>query len=862
MSYVTVGAFLTDATITAQVPNQPPGIFSVGGVMSDGVIGADLRTAQGILPPVVRGFGRSGTTGTGMGAYFVFNIAIPDGEPGDVVYIVLSSSASLWIPGHMDALPANWEVLRWEWGPTYATSGEPDSFSQGHMLIRGFPEVGESVLAVRHLRGWQKRWRWSVIRFPKHTAVKMTDRVFFGGKTASYTSVMFEKDTAAVVLGDAFLSSGGHYQWYSNLPEGSVQYSSPYFSFPFLHSHLNFSAGVPIAMGGLTETFGVSSPEYPPGHEMTTYAFYNISSKAISSISPFLSSTEAGVHPRLIQKVTDKISNSELAVDGDGYLYRYAGLAGRIAKYSPDNQTQEWITELSSGSAYVQWLVAEADGSAVYCVLRNDPGGNYVVKINGATGAEIWRVHRGGTLSTTAWGGNNIIPVLTSTHVVLRSTGFEGFYQVAKSNGAVSSPNLPISNLIPGGSYGTLSALKIVSGNYFTASSVIVARIGSNNVILWKHLDAVESNGIEVDSAMNVYAVMRTEHEIRKYDTDGNVTWAITTLTHTSGTGYRIRLSTNQHYLMVFAPNGEIYAVCTRTGELVATLRGADGSDSTWPVVKQPGHDIYHTHRHGVYVRFEFRSFIKTGLQGFIDGCGPLESDTELLIGSTLYAWITRAGAWQAECNLTGEARKRYWWAEDNYPYTAERFYRCYLTGDPDIEVPISSLQFRLNNDRVSFLSVVVPNVPDYVEQVVERGEGVMILRHGLRSGDTELSVELARGDIDTIRFDEGSRSSSLTITARGVVDFPISPEEDKIVTDIVSRSLYANGLSMIRTQPIFGMFPGDVMRIGDGDHRKVERISTAVNRNMAQSDVYYYDVQVNTLYELVENLNQGITEI
>jgi len=203
----------------------------------------------------------------------------------------------------------------------------------------------------------------------------------------------------------------------------------------------------------------------------------------------------------------------------------------------------------------------------------------------------------------------------------------------------------------------------------------------------------------------------------------------------------------------------------------------------------------------------------------------------------------------------------REWW-ETSAPYTATRIYRCSLTGTADdredAELPVSSFQYRLYANGRAYISAVIPDAVTYTPVVTSRPNGTLILLQGYRyvDGSEQLS-EMARSQLSGFRYDTGARSSSLTLTGSETVTFSFDPGVEKTVHAVTVDILQEDGKRKIRTEPIFGLYPGDVFRYA-GAYYKAEFISVAVGDRMSQMEITYTDV-AGTRYDLKTNTNTGI---
>jgi len=91
--------------------------------------------------------------------------------------------------------------------------------------------------------------------------------------------------------------------------------------------------------------------------------------------------------------------------------------------------------------------------------------------------------------------------------------------------------------------------------------------------------------------------------------------------------------------------------------------------------------------------------------------------------------------------------------------------YTLTITGDTDIDIPISSFQCRLRSGEQSYLSVVIPGL-DYASVISDRPDGQLVINAiYFNDGVPRKGAEIARVNIDSVRIDEGSINKSITIT-------------------------------------------------------------------------------------------------
>lgn len=104
----------------------------------------------------------------------------------------------------------------------------------------------------------------------------------------------------------------------------------------------------------------------------------------------------------------------------------------------------------------------------------------------------------------------------------------------------------------------------------------------------------------------------------------------------------------------------------------------------------------------------------------------------------------------------------------------ANKVYIFTLTGTEDgvsdIEIPISSFQSRLQNNGITYLSVVIPGI-DYLSAINARLNGELVLKMGYKDGDTILISEIiAQAFLENLRYDEGATNEAIILDGHGWV--------------------------------------------------------------------------------------------
>ena len=136
--------------------------------------------------------------------------------------------------------------------------------------------------------------------------------------------------------------------------------------------------------------------------------------------------------------------------------------------------------------------------------------------------------------------------------------------------------------------------------------------------------------------------------------------------------------------------------------------------------------------------------------------------------------------------------------------------YKAVITGAPDslpdFDLKISSFNSRLRSARNSYLSVVVPNARDIIDDIEARPNGELVLYQVL----SDVNTELGRVNFQDLRPDEGA-SSGVTATISGYKQKTYSSPDGH---EITTQSYYSRsgGKSRIRAPLIQGVEPADTI--------------------------------------------------
>ena len=180
-----------------------------------------------------------------------------------------------------------------------------------------------------------------------------------------------------------------------------------------------------------------------------------------------------------------------------------------------------------------------------------------------------------------------------------------------------------------------------------------------------------------------------------------------------------------------------------------------------------------------------------------------------------------------------------YQWTID----TLEPLRRVYIatlhaSGFDDLEIPISSLQYRLRDDGWSYIVCVIPDAEtweDLVEAYLD-ADGEIRIASGWANLDDERQLqEMARADLHKFSTDIGVQSSSLTLTAYR--EITTTNPRTVTLTNITVLSLQADGNRRVRCEPNVFLRPGDTATFGS-DSITVSSIAMLLDKNNQRMDV------------------------
>ena len=237
----------------------------------------------------------------------------------------------------------------------------------------------------------------------------------------------------------------------------------------------------------------------------------------------------------------------------------------------------------------------------------------------------------------------------------------------------------------------------------------------------------------------------------------------------------------------------------------------------------------------------------------WIDGCGDNDYGDRVDVTLTIAAGVAQPehieSTWEDyapgiraiinDFHTWSDIAPAYQWTID----TLEPLRRVYVatfhaSGLDDLEIPMSSLQFRLRNDGWSYVVCVFPDADTYEDQVeafkVAEGEIRIFSGWTNQAGERQLQ-EMARADISRYSTDVGVQSSSLTLTAYREIS--IGNPRAVTLTNITVRSLQADGKRRVRCEPNIFLRPGDTAVFG-ADSMTVDSLAVMIDRNQQRMEV------------------------
>lgn len=155
--------------------------------------------------------------------------------------------------------------------------------------------------------------------------------------------------------------------------------------------------------------------------------------------------------------------------------------------------------------------------------------------------------------------------------------------------------------------------------------------------------------------------------------------------------------------------------------------------------------------------------------------------------------------------------------------------YSCYLTGTPDLVLPISNFSVRKNNAKPSYCSVTVPSY-SYIDGINARLSGELVIDQTIYYLDgTSTTGELIRVTLENVTPYKGTNNQSIVLDGHATT---VTLPKLKEVTGVSYFSV-SNGLRRYRSQVDFDLEAGDTVSV-DGDEFEVEAVTINVSVGQA----------------------------
>lgn len=155
----------------------------------------------------------------------------------------------------------------------------------------------------------------------------------------------------------------------------------------------------------------------------------------------------------------------------------------------------------------------------------------------------------------------------------------------------------------------------------------------------------------------------------------------------------------------------------------------------------------------------------------------------------------------------------------------------------PTFRLPMTSLSVRLRDGAKSYIGASAVATDDHLEAVADYSGGTVEIRIGvkLQSGE-EATEELITGAYESLRYDMGGRSGSLTLVAYGQTSSSIY--NTVRVSGVSYFSQQANGSRRIRCEPSFFLRPSDTVVWGDGPDDRMTAGLITINVSVRESSM------------------------
>jgi len=188
--------------------------------------------------------------------------------------------------------------------------------------------------------------------------------------------------------------------------------------------------------------------------------------------------------------------------------------------------------------------------------------------------------------------------------------------------------------------------------------------------------------------------------------------------------------------------------------------------------------------------------------------------------------------------NLSG-INPRYSWKISELTKT-KTIYEFILTGDADnttdLKIPIESCQMRRRNGKPTYMSVVIPKYDEYVDAIINRSNGKMVLYKGYRFTDNSTQTEkIATVNLEDIRLDKGPINRSITLSGHKTVSND-APKKVNI-NKVTYKNTNASGLRRYRSAVDLWVRPGDTA-VMDGEEITVGLITYTIQKGQEVMEI------------------------
>jgi len=165
--------------------------------------------------------------------------------------------------------------------------------------------------------------------------------------------------------------------------------------------------------------------------------------------------------------------------------------------------------------------------------------------------------------------------------------------------------------------------------------------------------------------------------------------------------------------------------------------------------------------------------------------------------------------------------------------------YRCYLTGTPDLLLPMSSFQCRRSLDGLTQLTVVIPAGSLALMDAIEaRVAGDLVIFRGMHIPPSAVDQfdEMLRVSFSSVRYDMGTTRASLSIT--GERETTSGDSRTRTLRGVSYINQDGNRVRRVRCEVDTWLRPGDVAALGAGETLNVQEIVYWVSPQSAFMEV------------------------